>query len=90
MEWILNNNEAYMKKIFGHAESIMSYDTYQFKDYSKVVADLFDGDMKKKRRQEDVSARPPTKPMTWASDLPRNAKKKEPFTPSSPTLNISM
>jgi len=27
-EWIFNNNEAYMKKIFGHAESIMSYDTY--------------------------------------------------------------
>lgn len=51
-EWIFTNNEGYMKKIFGHAESIMSYDTYQFKDYSKVVADLFDGDMKRKRRQE--------------------------------------
>jgi len=32
----------------------MSYDTYQFKDYSKVVADLFDGDIKKKRRQEVI------------------------------------
>ena len=41
-----------MKKIFGHAESIMSYDTHQFKDYSRVVADLFDVHTKRKRREE--------------------------------------
>ncbi len=44
--------EGYMKRIFGNAESIMSYDTVQFEDYSKVVADLFDGDKKKERRAE--------------------------------------
>jgi multimeric flavodoxin WrbA len=35
-------NERFMRRIFGHSESLMSYDTYQFKDYSKVVADRFD------------------------------------------------
>lgn len=44
--------EGYMRLVFGHAESIMSYDTYQFEDYSKVVSDAFDGAQKKKRRQE--------------------------------------
>ncbi|MBT4088472.1 MAG: hypothetical protein HN580_28980 [Deltaproteobacteria bacterium] len=41
-----------MKRIFSHVESIMAYDTYQFIGNSKVVADIFDGDLKKKRRQE--------------------------------------
>jgi multimeric flavodoxin WrbA len=45
-------NERIMKMIFGHAESFMSYDTYQFEDYSKVVADGIDHERKKKRRQE--------------------------------------
>ncbi len=30
----------------------MSYDTYQFEYYSKVVADGIDGEKKKKRREE--------------------------------------
>ncbi|MBN2419975.1 MAG: hypothetical protein JXL81_11360, partial [Deltaproteobacteria bacterium] len=34
------------------AESLMSYDTYQFEDYSKVVADGIDQSKKKKRREE--------------------------------------
>jgi hypothetical protein len=41
-----------MKMIFGHCESLMSFDTYQFEDYSKVVADGIDSDKKKKRREE--------------------------------------
>jgi hypothetical protein len=32
--------------------SLFSYDTYQFKDYSKVVADRFDVEKKAKRRKE--------------------------------------
>ena len=44
--------EGYMQFIFGHSESIMSYDTYQFKDYSKIVADGLDAEQKKKRRQD--------------------------------------
>ena len=46
------NNESLMRRIFGHSESIMSYDTYQFKDYSKVVASRFDVKKKEKRRRE--------------------------------------
>ena len=38
--------------LFGSSESLCSYDTYQFEDYSKVVADLFDAEVKAKRREE--------------------------------------
>jgi hypothetical protein len=45
-----------MQRIFGLSESLMSYDTYQFKDYAKVVADRFadrfDVAVKEKRRKE--------------------------------------
>lgn len=44
--------EGYMRAIFGRAESIMSHDTCQFEDYSKVVSDAFDPAHKKRRRQE--------------------------------------
>lgn len=40
------------RMIFGHSESIMSYDTYQFPDYSKVVATRWDEREKDKRRRE--------------------------------------
>ena len=45
-------NEILFKKIFGASESLLSIDTYQFDDYSKVVADLFDTEAKAKRRKE--------------------------------------
>jgi multimeric flavodoxin WrbA len=45
-------NEQYLKMLFGSTESLFSFDTYQFKDYSKVVADRFDADKKAKRREE--------------------------------------
>ncbi|MCX5799113.1 MAG: flavodoxin family protein, partial [Proteobacteria bacterium] len=32
--------------------SLLSFDTYQFKDYSKVVAGRFDPEKKAKRRKE--------------------------------------
>jgi multimeric flavodoxin WrbA len=41
-----------MKRIFGHCESLVSTDTLQFEDYSKYDAALFDGDAKKRRREE--------------------------------------
>ncbi len=40
-----------MKLIFGVSESLFSFDTYQFEDYSKVVADRFDPEKKAKRRK---------------------------------------
>lgn len=49
---LFSNNENIMKMIFGHSESVMSYDTYQFDDYSKVVAERFDTAEKEKRRKE--------------------------------------
>ena len=45
-------NEMVLKIIFGASESLFSFDTYQFKDYSKVVSDRFDPEKKAKRRRE--------------------------------------
>jgi multimeric flavodoxin WrbA len=45
-------NEMFLKMIFGTTESLFCFDTYQFEDYSKVVADRFDADKKAKRRKE--------------------------------------
>ena len=44
--------EYYLKSIFGPTESLFSFDTYQFKDYSKVVADRFDQEQKAKTHRE--------------------------------------
>jgi multimeric flavodoxin WrbA len=49
---LFSRNEDIMRLIFGHSESIMSFDTYQFADYSTVVAKRFDADKKEKRRRE--------------------------------------
>lgn len=51
-ERLFETNANFMRMIFGHSESIMSYDTYQFEDYSKVVADRFDMAAKEQRRKE--------------------------------------
>ena len=41
---ILNRpNEAFINMIFGYCETICSYDTHQFNDYSKYDCDMFDG-----------------------------------------------
>jgi multimeric flavodoxin WrbA len=45
-------NEKSLEMIFGASESLISYDTYQFDDYSKMVADRFDPVKKAKRREE--------------------------------------
>lgn len=49
---LFNLNKNVMKMILGEAESLMSYETYQFDDYSKVVAEMFDVEKRKKRRNE--------------------------------------
>ncbi|AEG62050.1 flavodoxin family protein [Desulforamulus ruminis] len=48
----LERDEMILKRLFGDVERLYSFDTYQFKDYSKVVADLFDPEKKAKRREE--------------------------------------
>jgi multimeric flavodoxin WrbA len=45
-------NEILLKFTFGASESILSYNTYQFEDYSKVVADRFDVNKKAQIRKE--------------------------------------
>ena len=48
---ILALDEMSMGMIFGASEAIFSFDTYQFKDYSKVVSD-YDSERKAKIRDE--------------------------------------
>ena len=48
----LGLNEMFLKMIFGASESLFSFDTYQFEDYSKVVSNRFDPEKKAKRRRE--------------------------------------
>ena len=48
----LGTNEMLLQLIFGASESLFSFDTYQFKDYSKVVCERFDPEKKAKRRVE--------------------------------------
>jgi multimeric flavodoxin WrbA len=49
---LFNHHEAVLRMMFGASEYICSFDTYQFDDYSKVVADRFDPVRKSKRRKE--------------------------------------
>jgi multimeric flavodoxin WrbA len=49
---LFKSNELSMKMIFGHSEYILSYETYQFDDYSKVVSDGFDEEQRRRRREE--------------------------------------
>ena len=51
-ERMFEDNERLLGRLFGHSQSLMSYDTYQFEDYSKVVATRFDVAEKEKHRQE--------------------------------------
>ena len=49
---LFNNHERILKMIFGSSEYTCSFDTYQFKDYSKMVAPRFDPVKKAQRRKE--------------------------------------
>ena len=44
-----NRYEAALRRIFGESEYMCCYDTYQFDDYSKVLATRFDPVKKKQR-----------------------------------------
>jgi hypothetical protein len=46
------SNKQLFTLLFGSSEALMSYDTYQFKDYSRVVADRFDPEHKAKHREK--------------------------------------
>lgn len=46
------SNEMFMTYIFGSCETLIVTDTYQFDDYSKYAASLFDANEKARRRKE--------------------------------------
>lgn len=52
MKWLFASNEYYLKSIFGSVESLFSFDTYQFRDYSRIVNEKFDPIKKAKRHNE--------------------------------------
>jgi len=39
--WLTGNNERVLSLLFGHAESLLSCDTYQFDDYTLIVCRSF-------------------------------------------------
>lgn len=45
-------NQRTLRSLFGSSEALFSFDTYQFKDYSKVVCTRFDEKHKAKVRKE--------------------------------------
>ena len=45
--------EMVMKRIFGESESLFVTDTYQFDDYSRYEAAVFNVEEKAKRRKEE-------------------------------------
>lgn len=49
---VIEVNEVIATKIFGYSESLCSTNTYQFDDYSKYVADIFDLKEKAKIHEE--------------------------------------
>ena len=49
---ILAPNEAFLKMIFGYCETLNSYDTYQFSDYSKYDCNVFDEKHKAEVREK--------------------------------------
>ena len=48
----MNLISMFLKRTFGHSESLCCFDTLQFKDYSKYVAPRFDPESKAKRHRE--------------------------------------
>ena len=48
----ISMTEMFLKRIFGASESLISTDTYQFDDYSKVVAPKYDAAKKAERREK--------------------------------------
>ena len=49
---MFRSTEAFLRRIFGEAETFCCYDTYQFPDYSKVVMESMDPAKKAARREE--------------------------------------
>ena len=44
-------NESVLRRTFGQAESLCSFETLQFEDYDKVVFSYFDPEERRERRR---------------------------------------
>lgn len=51
-EQYFKSSEMLFERVFGAAESLCSFDTYQFDDYSKYVNTIFDPEKKAARRKD--------------------------------------
>ena len=51
-EALFRSTEATLARILGESETLCSYDTYQFPDYSKVVMERMDPAQKAERREQ--------------------------------------
>ena len=60
----INRSQMILKRIFGAWESLCSYDTYQFEDYSKVFAPRFDPEKKPCGDRKCFPSTVP-KPLQW-------------------------
>ncbi len=49
---MFKSTQGFLRRIFGEAETLCCYDTYQFPDYSKVVMDSMDPAKKAARREQ--------------------------------------
>ena len=49
---VLGDNEWSLRAVFGYSETLYSFDTFQYTDYSKYDCDLFDAAHKEKVRNE--------------------------------------
>mgnify|MGYP000867882993 CR=1 FL=1 len=52
LERVYEFNERILEMILGPCESLMSYDTLQFDDYSQYAAGMFDAEAKRRRHEE--------------------------------------
>ena len=80
-----DKNALFLEVVFGSSESLCSFDTYQFKDYSKVLATRFDAAHKAQRRREvfpqdcqkafELGARLAPQPCGWIRSMRRAGKR---------------
>ena len=49
---VIEQSAFFMKRVFGHCETLLCTDTMQVQDYSKFYMDIYDGAAKKQRHDE--------------------------------------
>ena len=83
----VNSLEMLLKTIFGACESLCSFDTLQFQDYSKVAAERFDPAAKARRRAE-VFPKDCKEAFEMGARLRSRSPKRPPHTPGDQALRL--